>query len=66
MIAPLFTLGLALCPLWIGCRTTDDVIHVALLLNCLFFLCLSLFTSPWPLQVLILVGMLGLSRIHVI
>ncbi len=65
MIPSLFTLGLALGPLWwVYPRTRDDVIHLSLWVNCLFFLSLSLLTAPWPLQVIVLLGVLGIAHKH--
>jgi len=64
MIPPLFTLGLALGPLWFYSRTRDQVIHLSLALHCLFFLSLSLLTAPWPLRITLLLALLGLSRTH--
>lgn len=64
MIPCLFSLGLALGPLWLYPRIRDQVIHLSLVLHCLFFLTLSLVTAPWPLQMIILLALLGLSRTH--
>ncbi len=61
MVPSLVTLALALGPLWFYSKTTDEIIHLSLILNSLFFLSLSFLWFPWPLQMVILVVILGLA-----
>lgn len=62
MIVPsLLSLGFGLGALWLYGKTSDDVLHLSLIVHSLFFMTVSFWVAPWPIQLAVLISILCLT-----